>query len=754
MNDVSDPEALVGFAGDAAALPGSDVAPEPPLRWHVDEITEAGVVGWVFAAHDPQHRCVVELREAGRLHASAVASRFRPGLREAGLGDGACAFLLPLPQALLDGEEHLLDVVEEASGLALTPQKLRWRSQAGAAVRASSSARSEPPPDEQHSTQWPAAEAAPVRTRLTLASSGGAAPGCIDSFAYSGQLGGWVVFGWVSLDWDDSGDPPTCTLTFGENEITAEGVLCLYPRADVKKFGLGFVLWVAGQGGSREIEGVALRSRERFCRLPPSQTLEKLAEADAISRAKVNLQIAPRSDRRARLLKLLSRAAYAGRDTLDTLVLPVFIEIDAAYMCPPSGLLIRGWFADAFSQVAAMRVRCGTRSAPLDPARWIAIPRPDVTEGLGVRHGFSTERCGFLAFVADAYNPDDILYFELETRSGEVVFKRLSMPPRSAGIASIKDVLGCFDLRHEELVSGYDHVVGPALAAINAFRLSTQPKYACLEFGAAPARPRCTIIVPLHGRIDFMEYQLAFLSRTLAVDHEIIYVLDDPSRLRATETLAASCLARFRRPFTLVTLASNLGYAPANNVGLALARGEHVCFLNSDVFPKSADWLESMLRTAALRPEVGAVGALLLFEDETVQHEGCAYAELAEFGGWRFGLHPNKGLRPRRTEGVEPAEAVTGACLLMPTALARAVGGFDEGYIIGDFEDIDLCCKIRDLGHVCVLDRAAQLYHLERQSQGGQQTSWRLNLTLYNAWRFQRRWPASGVALATDADPA
>ena len=134
------------------------------------------------------------------------------------------------------------------------------------------------------------------------------------------------------------------------------------------------------------------------------------------------------------------------------------------------------------------------------------------------------------------------------------------------------------------------------------------------------------------------------------------------------------------------------------------------------------------------------VGALLVFEDETVQHEGCSYEILPEFAGWTFSLHPRKGRFPSDDDGIAPADAITGACLMMPTALARTVGGLDEGYVIGDFEDVDLCRKAQAMGRQCVVDRRARLYHLERQSQGGQQSFWRLNLTLYNAWRFQNRW--------------
>jgi glycosyltransferase involved in cell wall biosynthesis len=126
-------------AATGAAIPGSpitlDQAAEPPppaLRWHIDEISDSGVIGWVFSPLEPGRRCVVALREGARLHARAAASRHRPGLREAGIGDGSCAFLLPLPQCLLDGEEYVLDIIEEHTNTPLA-KPVAWRSTAGTA---------------------------------------------------------------------------------------------------------------------------------------------------------------------------------------------------------------------------------------------------------------------------------------------------------------------------------------------------------------------------------------------------------------------------------------------------------------------------------------------------------------------------------------------------------------------------------------------------------------------------------------------
>ena len=72
--------------------------------------------------------------------------------------------------------------------------------------------------------------------------------------------------------------------------------------------------------------------------------------------------------------------------------------------------------------------------------------------------------------------------------------------------------------------------------------------------------------------------------------------------------------------------------------------------------------------------------------------------------------------------------------------LANQVGGFDELYAIGDFEDSDLCLKLQALGYTCAVDPNVRLYHLERKSQLSGALTWRSNLTAYNAWQHERRW--------------
>jgi GT2 family glycosyltransferase len=571
------------------------------------------------------------------------------------------------------------------------------------------------------------------------------AAGNMESLAFCSALGGWLVLGWIGFGWDDQDGGSEAVLNFGNRTVTAEPVTCVYERADVRKLGTGIVILVPDQ---RDLLGMphdlTLRRGDYifYSALNAAQTLEQSAQ---IAHARSLIVHAVRSEQWKTLVTMLDRPIFTGADTLDSFERPVLLQLDSAFLCPPHGLWIVGWTLDPFSIVKSMVLRCGGRRALIDPKTWITISRTDVRDGFADKFGGLSAKCGFLAYLPDVYVPGETPYAEVETIHGEIGFKSMEAI-RSAGVDTIKDILRQLHLRYSELVRGYDNVVGPAIQSINQFRLRGKVDYTVMNFGEPPERPKSSIIVPLYGRIDFMEYQLAFFSRTLSRDHELIYVLDDPSQLRPTEHLAASCLARFQHPFVLVAMSENLGYAPANNVGLEVARGEYICFLNSDVFPDEPNWLDYMLETAKTNPSIGVVGALLVFEDETTQHDGCTYERLSEFGDWFFCQHPNKGFLLEDRQDVHPVDAVTGACLLLSAEVARTVGGFDEGYVIGDFEDADLCEKVKALGRSCVVDRRARLYHLERQSQGNEQASWRFNLTLYNAWRFQRRWASGEIA--------
>ena len=220
-------------------------------------------------------------------------------------------------------------------------------------------------------------------------------------------------------------------------------------------------------------------------------------------------------------------------------------------------------------------------------------------------------------------------------------------------------------------------------------------------------------------------------------------MLDDPPKRAEALALFHSVHQRLGVPFRAVLLERNVGFAPASNIGLDHTHGAFIVYLNSDVFPDTLDWLERLACTLEADETLGAVGPLLLYEDGAVQHRGMYFERLAEYGGWFFCQHLGKGLRYNGNDTVRRFLTITGACMMM------RLGGFDEGYVIGDFEDSDLCLKIQEAGLFCAVDPTVRLYHLERKSQNFAAYHWRMNLTAYNAWRHQRRW--SGVIEAAQA---
>jgi GT2 family glycosyltransferase len=337
-------------------------------------------------------------------------------------------------------------------------------------------------------------------------------------------------------------------------------------------------------------------------------------------------------------------------------------------------------------------------------------------------------------------NETDAVELEIGFQDGRKFRQAVTVSQRR-GLAATRQALH-FELTHlASLDHAFDKALGPAVSALrDALRLRPGAPTR-LVFGAMPPAPLCSVIIPLFGRIDLLEVQLALFSDDAELAGcELIYVLDDPARRHEVADLARSVHARLALPFRLLMLDRNVGFAAASNVGLGEATAGFVCFLNSDVFPEQAGWLGRLIQRLRKDAKLGVVGPRLVYENGSIQHEGMVYEPQAEIGGWMFPLHVNKGRRPAASSGLRRVEAITGACMVMRRKLAAAMGGFDEAFVIGDFEVSDLCRRLAAGGFGCAVDTDVQLVHLERQSQGLEDAVFRRNLTAYNAWVHQRRW--------------
>jgi GT2 family glycosyltransferase len=264
------------------------------------------------------------------------------------------------------------------------------------------------------------------------------------------------------------------------------------------------------------------------------------------------------------------------------------------------------------------------------------------------------------------------------------------------------------------------------------------------DIGKPPEHPTVSVVVPIYGRYDFIEYQLSlFADDADWKDTELIYVLDDPRIAQDAVNLCREIHPLFRVPIRVVGCRRNRGFAAATNVGVTVARGRLILLLNSDVMPRRPGWISELRRLYDSIPSPGALGPKLLFPDGSLQHAGMSFEQLPRYPGIWLNDHPGKGLpsevAPKGTLTSVPA--LTAACLMVSKQLYREIGGMDESYILGDFEDSDFCLKLRRAGRQICCAPSVELYHLERQSQrliGG--TEWRSALTLYNAWLHTKRW--------------
>lgn len=253
--------------------------------------------------------------------------------------------------------------------------------------------------------------------------------------------------------------------------------------------------------------------------------------------------------------------------------------------------------------------------------------------------------------------------------------------------------------------------------------------------------PRVSVIVPTRNRVDLLRTCLEGLERTDYPDLEVIIVdndSDDPETLSYLEALdpARHRVLRHSGPFNFSTI---------NNRAASLATGEMLCLLNNDIEVIEPGWLKLMVRQA-LRPEVGAVGAQLLYPDGRIQHAGVV---LGICGG---AAHAHRLLRPeqqgyfRRHALPQFVSAVTAACLVVRRASFDAVGGLDEVNFAVAFNDVDLCMRLNARGWQSLYEPRARLIHHESVSRG-------LDRDPIGAARFAGELAALKAAWRTGAGP-
>ncbi|MCU0524752.1 MAG: tetratricopeptide repeat protein [Elainella sp. Prado103] len=161
-------------------------------------------------------------------------------------------------------------------------------------------------------------------------------------------------------------------------------------------------------------------------------------------------------------------------------------------------------------------------------------------------------------------------------------------------------------------------------------------------------------------------------------------------------------------------------YSKLNNLAVPQSQGHYLLFLNNDTEVITPDWIEAMVEQAQ-RPAIGAVGALLLYPDQTVQHAGVVLG-IGDIAGhshkyYRLGDHGYFS----QLVSVNNYSAVTAACLLCRREVFEQVGGFDEAIAVA-FNDVDFCLKLKQQGYRNLYLPHVMLYHHESKSRGIEDT--------------------------------
>lgn len=262
---------------------------------------------------------------------------------------------------------------------------------------------------------------------------------------------------------------------------------------------------------------------------------------------------------------------------------------------------------------------------------------------------------------------------------------------------------------------------------------------------APAAWPKVSVIVPTRDLLPVLKTCVeGVLERTDYDNIELVIANNDS---KEAETLAYfEKLSRDPR-VRIFDFPGPFNYSAINNAAIRTSTGEIVLLLNNDIEVIERHWLKEMVKHA-LRPEVGAVGAKLLYPDNTLQHGGVVLGLNGVAGHLHAGVPADSPGYFGWLKITRDVSASTAACLALRRSVFDEVGGLDEVNLKVAFNDVDLCLKITEKGYAIIWTPEATLYHWESKSRGNDLSSQHFARFQSEVAYMRERW---GVRL--DKDP-
>ncbi|MDJ0680031.1 MAG: glycosyltransferase [Xenococcaceae cyanobacterium MO_167.B52] len=226
-----------------------------------------------------------------------------------------------------------------------------------------------------------------------------------------------------------------------------------------------------------------------------------------------------------------------------------------------------------------------------------------------------------------------------------------------------------------------------------------------------------SIIIPTRNQGKMLNECLeSIFSLSTYSDYEVI-IVDNGSDEAETLEIISSWSGKHPNQLRTIKLDIPFNYSQLNNQAVAEASGKYLLFLNDDTVVISFDWLEAMVEQAQ-RDSIGAVGALLLYPDNRIQHAGVILGVTGIAGHSHRNLYPSNITAQLMTTNYS---AVTAACMMCRKDVFERVGGFNTDLAVA-YNDVDFCLKLREKGYQNVFLPHVRLYHYESQTRQKEDT--------------------------------
>lgn len=248
--------------------------------------------------------------------------------------------------------------------------------------------------------------------------------------------------------------------------------------------------------------------------------------------------------------------------------------------------------------------------------------------------------------------------------------------------------------------------------------------------------PGVSLIVPTRDRVDLLRTCVeSIFSRSTYTNFELVIVDNQSSDPEARDYLHG--LGR-REQVRVLHYDAPFNYAAINNWAARQCSAPLLGLVNNDIEVITPDWLEEMA-SLGMRPNTGAVGAMLYYPNDTIQHAGVILGSNGSAGHVYSAMprgHHGHGGRALVTQNFS---AVTAACLLVRRKVFDAVGGLDERYAVA-FNDVDFCLRVRACGYRNVWTPFAEMYHHESATRGDDVTPEKKALFMQEVRLLQEQW--------------